>query len=277
MAILLINEDNLETGLDLAYKSFNQSANTFLERHGLNSEGPASKLILKFSIAVWCAVIGALFTFPGLRVARMHWDSIKACSDSKFLGLFLNLNFAAPFFLTLLWLRPVAKHYLTVRVFNNMQVPIMTENAFDALRIVLIVAVVLLRVALMPFYLQAYLNIAKRRIEEQKREAGRITNKELQKKIAAVFYYMCVVALQYVAPILLCLYFALMYKTLGEYSWSNLFDTQGIVSDDEECPAGSKPLIPLGEDDSVLRSAQEITLAIGSLKQVSTWFPEPPI
>lgn len=35
-------------------------------------------------------------------------------------------------------------------------------------------------------------------------------------QIAAVFYYMCVVTLQYIAPLLMCLFFTLMYKTLGE-------------------------------------------------------------
>lgn len=33
-------------------------------------------------------------------------------------------------------------------------------------------------------YLQTYLNMAYYRLEEQKKEAGRITNKELQKKVA---------------------------------------------------------------------------------------------
>lgn len=47
----------------------------------------------------------------------------------------------------------------------------------------MIVAAVLLRLALMPTYLQAYLNMAYHRIEEQKKEAGRITNTELQKKV----------------------------------------------------------------------------------------------
>ena len=41
------------------------------------SRGPASKLVLKFFLAVWCALLGALFTFPGLRMAKMHWDSLR--------------------------------------------------------------------------------------------------------------------------------------------------------------------------------------------------------
>ena len=73
-----MQEDTLETGLDEAYTSFNESAAQFLENNaGLDSAGPASKLVLKFFIALWCGLIGALFTFPGLRVAKMHWDVLR--------------------------------------------------------------------------------------------------------------------------------------------------------------------------------------------------------
>lgn len=49
----------------------------------------------------------------------------------------------------------------------------------------LIILTVALRFALMPIYLQAYLNIAYDRLEEQKKEAGRITNIDLQRKVFA--------------------------------------------------------------------------------------------
>ena len=59
MMILLVEEDTLETGLDGAYTSFNSSAASFLEQNtGLDSSGPASKLVLKFFIALWCGLIG---------------------------------------------------------------------------------------------------------------------------------------------------------------------------------------------------------------------------
>ena len=59
MMILLVDEATLETGLDKAYISFNNSAASFLEKNtGLDSSGPASKLVLKFFIALWCGLIG---------------------------------------------------------------------------------------------------------------------------------------------------------------------------------------------------------------------------
>lgn len=41
----------------------------------------------------------------------------------------------------------------------------------------------LLKLALMPWYLQAYLDMAYHRTEAQKKEAGRVTNIEYQKKV----------------------------------------------------------------------------------------------
>ena len=43
---------------------------------------------------------------------------------------------------------------------------------------------------------------------------------ELQRKVVRVFYYLCVVTLQYVAPMILILYLSFLYKTLGGGSWS---------------------------------------------------------
>nr|XP_021198102.2 transmembrane protein 161B [Helicoverpa armigera] len=223
MMVLIVSEANLEVGVDPAYDSFYENASKFLENQGLSSVGPASKLILKFFFAVWAAIIGTLFTFPGLRVARMHWDSLRYYGDNKVKPLLLNFNFAMPFVLVLLWVRPITRHYLTVRVFSGMEKPLMTSDAFDTLRLVLVVGTVVTRLALMPRQLQAYLDMAQRRLDVQKKEAGRITNIDLQKKIASVFYYLCVVALQYICPIIMCLYMALMYKTLGGYTWTGLF------------------------------------------------------
>lgn len=68
--------------------------------------------------------MGAIFTFPGLRMARMHWDSLKYCKDNKMMQLLLNISFALPFILVLLWVKPLSKDYLTGRVFGNMKEPL---------------------------------------------------------------------------------------------------------------------------------------------------------
>lgn len=264
MMVLIVSEANLEVGVDPAYDSFYENASKFLENQGLSSVGPASKLILKFFFAVWAAIIGTLFTFPGLRVARMHWDSLRYYGDNKMKSLLLNFNFAMPFVLVLLWVRPITRHYLTVRVFSGMEKPLMTSDAFDTMRIILVASTIVIRLALMPRQLQAYLDMAQRRLDVQKKEAGRITNIDLQKKIASVFYYLCVVALQYICPIIMCLYMALMYKTLGGYTWSGLFyESQEVCTMDDKTSTVTDSIV---EGDGI----EQFQLAWENLKMVFT-------
>ncbi|ETN58074.1 transmembrane protein 161B [Anopheles darlingi] len=292
MMILIVPEHTLEVGLDKAYHSFNESASSFLEDQGLNSSGPASKIVVKFFIAVSCGILGALFTFPGLRMARMHWDSLKFCQDRVCLKLMLNVSFALPFLLVILWIKPISRDYLTVRIFSGMNAPLLSTEAFETIRLIAVVVTVLLRFILMPVYLQAYLNLAHERVEEQKKEAGRITNIELQKKISSIFYYLCVVTLQYVAPILMCLFFAFMYKTLGDFTWSGILKQSAMA---DECSADLEyeksvlaamttdntiietndfaTVTPQSEEElgsNILSTAQSFHLSLQSLKSVFT-------
>ncbi|XP_065216024.1 transmembrane protein 161B [Planococcus citri] len=222
MIILIIDENKLETGLDAAYSNFTAGASVFLKAQGFPSQGPASKLILKFCLAVWSSIIGAAFVFPGLRLARMHWDSLKYCGERKWLQLVLHINFISPLILVLLWIRPISHEYFTSRIFYGMHKPLMSIKSFESLRLILVVVCMLLRLCVMPIYLQAYLNMAYERTRALKTEVGKITNIDLQKKVASVFYYMCVVALQYVIPLVMCLFFLFMYKTLGCFTWSDV-------------------------------------------------------
>lgn len=88
-------------------------------------------------------------------------------------------------------------------------------------------------------------------------------------QVAVVFYYLCAVTLQYIAPIIICLYFCLMYKTLGDYSWQSLF-----IQSPDQCPVnntivGTEPITP---ETSNLRPstpfAGEIHYTLENLKSV---------
>lgn len=271
MMILIVDENTLEIGLDKAYASFNHSASLFLDNQGLSSTGPASKVVVKFFLALWCGLVGSLFTFPGLRISKMHWDTLRYYKDQKLLLLLANISYASPLILVSLWIKPISRHYLTVRVFSGMNGPLMTTSAFESMRLIAIIIAVLLRFILMPVYLQSYLNLAVQRLENQKKEAGRITNVDLQKKISAVFYYLCAVALQFIVPIIICLFFTFMYKSLGGYTWDGLFRGSLI----EKCPADESPKSTsiVNRDDNektVVQTAQDFQLALSSFKQIFT-------
>lgn len=59
----------------------------------------------------------------------------------------------------------------------------MSGEAFETTRILLVLGVVLLRLLLMPRYLQSYLNLAPERMADMRKEAGNISNVELQRKV----------------------------------------------------------------------------------------------
>jgi len=293
MMVLLVDESTLETGLDEAYKSFNNSAAAFLENNaGLASSGPASKLILKFFIALWCGLIGALFTFPGLRIARMHWDVLRYSGDHAKSTVLHHIGFIAPLVLTTLWVRPLTRDPLTVRLYKGMTEPLMTSAQFETMRLYLVALTVLYRLVIMPSYLQAYLNLAYDKVQELKQEAGKISNLDLQRRVIRVFYYLCVVTLQYTAPMILILYLSFLYKTLGGGSWSAFHGEAAAVVDDgtcglEECSgvdefkeievpvegSGDKDIgigSIINQEETVEAIAEQFSLAWTSLKNVFT-------
>ncbi|XP_072714764.1 transmembrane protein 161B-like isoform X3 [Ciconia boyciana] len=231
MAILIVTESYLEFGLESGFSNFSESAMQFLEKQGLESRGPVSKLTFKLFLAVLCSLIGAFLTFPGLRLAQMHLDA-------------LNL----------------AKEKITQ----------MSEDTFDTMRLWIIILLCALRLAMMRSHLQAYLNLAQKCVDQMKKEAGRISTVDLQKMVARVFYYLCVIALQYVAPLVMVLHATLLLKTLGNYSWGiypeSISDT---AVENNPLPSSVYSESP-SVDGKMKVTVVQITMALGSLKNIFT-------
>lgn len=64
----------------------------------------------------------------------------------------------------------------------------MTTNTFEMTRLSLIVIVMLIRVAVMPWYLQAYLNLAPKKLSRLRKESGRTKTDEIQKIVSYVHF-----------------------------------------------------------------------------------------
>ncbi|XP_023856824.1 transmembrane protein 161B-like isoform X2 [Salvelinus sp. IW2-2015] len=226
MAILIVTENYLEFGLETGFANFSESATHFLENQGLESQGPISKLTFKLILALLCSLIGAFLTFPGLRLAQMHLDA-------------LNLTTA--------------------------KVTQMTEETYDTLRLWTILLLCVLRLAMMRHHLQAYLSLAQKGVEQMKKEAGRISTVDLQKMVARIFYYLCVIALQYVAPLVMLLHTTLLLKTLGGHSW-------GVYPEEDfPCPLDSDPAMvaaPAAAPGPEVEA--HLSVALGGLRTVFT-------
>uniref|UniRef100_A0A8B9PYG9 Transmembrane protein 161B n=1 Tax=Apteryx owenii TaxID=8824 RepID=A0A8B9PYG9_APTOW len=229
MAILIVTENYLEFGLESGFSNFSESAMQFLEKQGLESQGPVSKLTFKLFLAVLCSLIGAFLTFPGLRLAQMHLDALNLATE---------------------------------------KITQMSEDTFDTMRLWIIILLCALRLAMMRSHLQAYLNLAQKCVDQMKKEAGRISTVDLQKMVARVFYYLCVIALQYVAPLVMLLHTTLLLKTLGNYSW--------VIYPESDTPVENSPLPSSvysespSADGKMKVTVVQITMALGSLKNIFT-------
>ncbi|XP_048359376.1 transmembrane protein 161B isoform X1 [Sphaerodactylus townsendi] len=269
MAILIVTENYLEFGLESGFSNFSESAVQFFEKQGLESRGPVSKLTFKLFLAVLCSLIGAFLTFPGLRLAQMHLDALSLAPE-KITQTLLHINFLSPLLMVLLWVKPITKDYIMNPPLGKETVPLMSEATFDTVRLWIIILLCALRLAMMRSHLQAYLNLAQKCVDKMKKEVGRISTVELQKMVARVFYYLCVIALQYVAPLVMLLHMTLLLKTLGNYSWGIYPDSSSNSLMDNSPLRDSVNSEPSPDDGKMQLTVLELTMALGSLKNIFT-------
>ncbi|XP_050184509.1 transmembrane protein 161B isoform X3 [Myiozetetes cayanensis] len=181
----------------------------------------------------------------------------------------LHINFLAPLFMVLLWVKPITKDYIMNPPLGKESIPLMSEDTFDTVRLWIIILLCALRLAMMRHHLQAYLNLAQKSVDQMKKEAGRISMVDLQKMVARVFYYLCVIALQYVAPLVMLLHTTLLLKTLGNYSWGIYPELNSDTPVENSLPSSVSSESPPA-DGKMKVTVVQITMALGSLKNIFT-------
>lgn len=174
--------------------------------------------------------------------------------------MLLHTSFLSPVIILWLWTRPIARDFLQQAPLGGASVSLLSDAAFDSARLWVLVALCLLRLAVTRPHLQAYLCLAKARVEQLRKEAGRIEAREIQRRVVRVYCYVTVVSLQYLTPLILTLNCTLLLKSLGGYSW-------GLGSAPPLSPAppalSTEPLGP-GEDEA-RETAARIAGALGGL------------
>lgn len=277
MAVLIVDEEMLEFGLLPAYQNFSTSAVRFLEGQGFESAGPVSLLTVRIVLAIFCALLGAFFTFPGLRLAKMHTDALKYTSGRPFLQLLLHINLITPLLISLLWVRPLFREYLVKREINGRV--LLSDDTFDIARLGIIFVFCIFRFCLTWQHLQAHLNMAYDKVANLKKEAGRISSTELKKLVVRVYYYLCVVALQYLTPVVMLLFSLMMLKTFGEYSITRTlfgFDFPTLRSPIQPSAEQATSATPVAssdgstENESIFATASHFSLLFTTLRQVFT-------
>ncbi|KAJ7308272.1 hypothetical protein JRQ81_008800 [Phrynocephalus forsythii] len=273
MLVLVVPEKYLEFGLDAGLANVYGNLELFLKEEGWEWTIPVSKLTLKLALVGFCSFIGACLTFPGLRLAQTHLDALKMAADRPAVQLRKyhpswgkpGGGLPLPVIVILLWVKPIARDLALNAPMGRETVQIMSDAAFNSARLWTIALLCLLRLVVARYHLQAYLNLAERWVEQMKREAGRITVLEIQRKVTRIFCYLTVVSLQYLAPILLTFHCTLLLKTLGEYSW-------GFYPEPALTPAAPRAdrTPQRAEGDEVQAAVQQITGTLNALRSLFT-------
>ncbi|KAM7241625.1 hypothetical protein CapIbe_006096, partial [Capra ibex] len=260
MLAQVVREETLELGLEPGLDSMSQNLEPLLKMQGWDWALPLVKLAIRVGLAVVGSMLGAFLTFPGLRLAQTHHDALTMSEDRPMLQLLLHTSFLSPLFVLWLWTKPMARDFLHQAPLGRTSFSLLSDSAFDSLRLWVLVVLCLLRLAVTRPHLQAYLCLAKTRVEQLRREAGRIEAREIQQRVVRVYCYVTVVSLQYLTPLILTLNCTLLLKTLGGYSWG-----LGPVPTLSPTPpsAHDGPVGP--EEDEAQQAAALIAGALGSL------------
>lgn len=221
MLILTVDENQLELGIENAYRSFNCSDTAFIKSHNIDgaTSKPMSLILFKFCIAVFCAIIGMLYTFPGLRFGQLHKNLLDRTCDSNLRLIAYNANYLMPLFVVCLWIKPISRAVIT-----NQNLITIDDGNFEILRIYCVLLTNISRFHLLPKYVTIFLESADYRVMRLKRRGPTTTNREIQMTVSSIFNYVNIVIIQYILPILMCLSTVLMYKTLGGHGWLPNFD-----------------------------------------------------
>ncbi|XP_045441817.1 transmembrane protein 161A isoform X2 [Pipistrellus kuhlii] len=244
----------------LGLASMIQTLEPLLKTQGWDWMVPLVKLAIRVGLSVLGSLLGAFLTFPGLRLAQTHRDALTMSEDRPLLQFLLHTSFLSPLFILWLWTKPIARNFLHQEPSGGTSFFLLSDSAFDSLRLWVLVALCLLRLAVTRPHLQAYLCLAKARVEQLRREAGRIEACEIQRRVVRVYCYLTVVSLQYLTPLILTLNCTLLLKTLGGYSWGlgqALPPSPGLAAA-RHAPAGPP-------EDEAQQAAARIAGALGGL------------
>ena len=203
LVVLIIDGGILDFRLEKSYNEINHYVAKVLETYIHDPENFRLLPMWAFElgIAVFGSFLGALFIFPGFRFAEMHFDALRTTRNVLTRTL-LHLSYIFPLISLVLWIKPVSESMVANTGFVYF---IGQEISFENFRFGTLIFTCLLKLFLYQVYLQNYLNMGRSRIENMRREQGRITISDLRKKVSNIFLFYCAVAVQYMSPFIILL------------------------------------------------------------------------
>ena len=201
LSVLLLDEAVMDFGLGPTYLALQESLARLLDAVAASREFPLlpPQWAFKVAMAIFATLLSTLLIFPGFQFAEMHFDAVRF-SRRSLLKPLLQLCYVSPMFSLAMWIKPFQTGVLSspasLQLFG-------TEVAYDTFRSAVLAVVCLLRLLLYRTYLQSYLSLGRLRVEDMRKESGRISVAALRKKISSIFSFYCGMGVQYVAPVML--------------------------------------------------------------------------
>ena len=231
LGILLVDENILQFRLDESHKNITNCIEKLLHAYIADPENfvllPmwAFKMVLAFV----ASLLSATLIYPSFRYSEMQFN-VVITTQSVVTKALVRLCYLMPLFCLGLWIKPFTKD-----VFSELDIiHILGKDLYyETFRHWSVLLFCILRVCLFKIHLQNYLDVASLRVEDLKKEQGRITILELRKKVSNIFAFYGGVALQYMGPVLILLSLSVLMHI------SSPFQRQSLSAEDLEAEPNS--------------------------------------
>ena len=224
LGILLIDENTLQFRLADSHANITHCVGKLLHSYIVDVDHfvllPmwAFKMVLAFIASL---LSGAL-VYPSFRYSEMQFNVVTVTSNVVTKAV-VRLCYLLPLFCLGLWIKPFTKDLFseldTIRVFGK-------DLYHETFRHWSLLVYCGLRTALFKVHLQNYLDLASLRVEDLRKEQGRITILDLRKKVSNIFAFYGGVALQYMAPVLIVLSLSILMHISSPYQHQTLSPDQ---------------------------------------------------
>ena len=214
LGILLIDEGVLDFGLEKSHKDISTSVARLLGRihnqtNGERDNGVFPIWVFKIFLAICATLLSSVLIFSGFRFGDVHFNTVRYSAQKKtLLRSILHTCYIAPMFCLSLWIRPLSRDVIAER--DHVNLFGIAELSYENFRFVVIMSVCLLRIVMFSTYMQSFLDTAKWRVINLRREQGRITIKDLRSRVSSIFEYYPATGVHYLAPYLILLLLTLL-------------------------------------------------------------------
>lgn len=224
LGILLVDENTLHFRLNESHANITQCVGKLLSPYVADVNNFVLIPMWTFKIVLACvaSLLSATLIFPSFRYSEMQFNVVTVTSSIVVKGL-VRLSYLMPLFCLGLWIKPFTKEMFSELDIIHILGQDVYHETFRHWSLLLFCG---LRTALFKLHLQNYLNLASLRVDDLKKEQGRITILELRKKVTNIFAFYGGVALQYMAPVVIILSLSILMHVSSPYQHKSLSPEQ---------------------------------------------------